>query len=101
MIVNLTTWQSVEALAGFVYSRRHLAIMRQRRRWFHKAAEATTALWWVPPGHRPSTDEAEDRVLRLRPCGPSADSFAFREPFPMPVQTATEVPTSDDWLCPA
>jgi len=28
----------------------------------HQAAEATTALWWVPSGHRPSTDEAEDRV---------------------------------------
>jgi len=67
VIVNLTTWQSVEALAGFAFSGRHLEIMRQRRQWFHQAAEATTALWWVPSGHRPSTDEAEDRVRHLAP----------------------------------
>ncbi len=61
VIVNLTTWTSVEALAGFVFSGRHLAVMRRRRQWFEGAAEAMTALWWVPAGHRPSTDEAEDR----------------------------------------
>jgi hypothetical protein len=35
VIVNLTTWRSVEALAGFAFSGRHLEIMRQRRQWFH------------------------------------------------------------------
>ena len=44
VIVNLTAWQSVEALAGFALSGRHLQIMRQRQQWFHRAAEATTAL---------------------------------------------------------
>jgi len=101
VIVNLTTWQSVEALAGFVFSGRHLEIMRQRRQWFHQAAEATTALWWVPGGHRPSTDEAEDRVRQLRRRGPSTDSFTFRNLFPAPGQTATDVHSGDDWLCPA
>jgi len=101
VIVNLTTWRSVEALAGFAFSGRHLEIMRRRRQWFHKAAEATTALWWVPSRPRPSTDEAEDRVRQLRRCGPSADSFTFRTPFPAPGQTATDLRSSDDWLCPA
>ena len=80
VIVNLTTWQSVEALAGFVFSGRHLEIMRQRRRWFHQAAEATTAMWWVPRGHRPTTDEAEDRVRQLRDTGlpPTASRSASR-----------------------
>jgi len=100
-VANLTTWRSVEALAGFVFSGRHLEIMRQRRQWFHKAAEATTALWWVPSGHRPSTDEAEDRVRQLRRYGPSAGSFTFRMPLPAPGHTATNVHSSDDWLCPA
>jgi len=84
VIVNLTTWTSVEALGGFVFSGPHLQIMRRRRQWFHRAAEATTALWWVPSGHRPSTDEAEDRVRQLRRDGPSADSFTFRTTFPAP-----------------
>ncbi len=84
VIVNLTTWQSVEALAGFVFYGRHLEIMRQRRQWFHQAAEATTALWWVPSGHRPSTDEAEDRVRQLRGHGPSAGSFHVAQALPGP-----------------
>jgi hypothetical protein len=100
VIVNLTTWQSVEALAGFVFSGRHLEIMRQRRQWFHQAAEATTALWWVPSGHRPSTDEAEDRVRQLRRHGPSADSFTLRKPYSASGQAAADVHSSDDWLCP-
>ncbi len=94
VIVNLTTWQSVEALAGFVFSVRHLEIMRQRRQWFHQAAEATTALWWVPSGHRPSTEEAEDRVRQLRGHGPSADSFTLRKPYPAPGQARTCTPAT-------
>lgn len=101
VIVNLTTWRSVEALVGFVFYGRHLEIMRQRRQWFHKAAEATTALWWVPRGHRPSTGEAEDRVRRLRRLGPSADNFTLRNPFPPPDGTEPGARSSDAWLCPA
>jgi len=52
-------------------------------------------------GHRPSTDEAEDRVRQLRGHGPSADSFTLRKPYPAPGQAAADVRSSDDWLCPA
>lgn len=101
VIVNLTTWASVESLASFVFSGEHVAVMRRRRTWFEKAAEATTALWWVPLGHRPSTDEAEDRVRHLRRHGPTPTAFTFREPFPPPGHAAAEVRPADDWLCPA
>jgi len=50
VIVNLTTWSSVEALAGFVFSGRHLEIMRQRRQWFHRAAEAPRPCGGSPAG---------------------------------------------------
>lgn len=101
VIVNLTTWTSVEALAGFVFSGRHLAVMRRRRQWFEGAAEAMTALWWVPAGHRPSTDEAEDRVRHLRRFGPTANAFTFRTPFPDPDRSGEVARSDDDWLCPA
>lgn len=99
VIVNLTTWTSVEPLAAFVFGGRHLEIMRQRRTWFAHAAEATTALWWVSAGHRPSTDEAEQRVRLLRAHGPTADAFTLRQPFAAPGRAAPIV--RDDWLCPA
>lgn len=101
VIVNLTTWSSVEALGAFVYSGRHLEIMRRRREWFQGAAEATTALWWLPAGVRPSTDEAETRVRHLRAHGPTPTAFTFRHPFPAPHEPVTVVRRDDNWLCPA
>ena len=99
VIVNLTVWTSIEALADFVFSGQHLAIMRRRRAWFERAAEATTALWWVPAGYRPSTDEAEDAVRRLRAHGPTPRAFTFRQPFPAPGHAAAVA--EPDWFCPA
>lgn len=101
VIVNLTVWTSVEALADFVFSGGHVAIMRRRRRWFAPAAEATTALWWVPAGHRPSTDEAEDAVRRLRAEGPTPQAFTFRQPFPAPDRVGGPVRYAVDPRCPA
>lgn len=101
VIVNLTTWAGMEELAAFVFSGRHLEIMRRRREWFQRAVEPMTALWWVPSGHRPSTDEAEDRVRELRRSGPTPHAFTFRTPFPAPDAGVTVVRSDDDWFCPA
>ena len=101
VIVNLTVWTSVEALADFVFSGGHVAVMRRRRRWFAQVAEATTALWWVPAGHRPSTDEAEDAVRRLRADGPTPRAFTFRQPFPAPDAVNSPVRYAVDPRCPA
>ncbi len=84
VIVNLSTWTSPEALRSYVYSGLHREILKRRREWFHHVAEATTALWWVPAGHRPTTAEAEDRVRSLRRFGPSATVFGLDGTFPPP-----------------
>lgn len=101
VIVNLTTWSSVQALADFVFSGRHLQIMRARRQWFERAVEPMTALWWVPAGHRPSTQEAESRVRHLRRHGPTVEAFTFRSPFPSPATPEVVARSDDDWFCPA
>lgn len=101
MIVNLTTWASVQALGDFVFSGRHLQVMRRRRQWFQRAVEPMTALWWVPAGHRPSTDEAEDRVRHLRRHGPTNRAFTFRAAFPSPGQPEEVKRSPDEWFCPA
>lgn len=82
VIVNLSTWASVEDLRRYIYSGQHVAVLRRRREWFHRVAEATTALWWVPAGHRPTTGEAEDRLRHLRTHGPTAEAFTLQETFP-------------------
>src|SRR5262249_22400339 len=80
---NMSVWESIEALAEFVYRSRHVEVMRQRRRWF-EAMELYLALWWIPRGHIPTLAEAEERLEHLRRHGPSPDAFTFRTPFPPP-----------------
>jgi hypothetical protein len=85
VIVNLTVWESIEALEAFAYREAsHLAVLRRRREWFERHTEAPTALWWVPTGHIPTVAEALDRLALLRAEGPSARAFTFRELFPAP-----------------
>jgi Domain of unknown function (DUF3291) len=97
MIVNMSTWASLEALADFVYGDEHRAVMVQRRQWFERMA-TYLVLWWVPAGHRPSIDEAKARLGLLEQHGPTPEAFTFRENFPSPgALEATEV--DDGWNC--
>ncbi len=99
IIVNMSTWRSVEDLAAYVYSGEHRAVLKRRREWFERMPEAFTALWWVPAGHRPTTDEAEDRIRHLRAHGPTPYAFTFRETFP-PGGAVAESGQAD-WFCKA
>ncbi|MEU2549062.1 DUF3291 domain-containing protein [Streptomyces roseolus] len=77
VIVNLTVWETREALWDFTYRSGHLEVMRQRRAWFERHVEAHLVLWWVPAGHRPTTEEAVERLAELRAHGPSPRAFTF------------------------
>lgn len=101
VIVNLTTWADTQSLSDFIFSGRHLAIMRRRREWFHPVVEATTALWWVPAGTRPSVDEAEERVRYLRQHGPTEYAFTLRRHYLAPYAAIRGIQANDDRLCPA
>jgi hypothetical protein len=84
MAINLSVWESMEALADFVYRSAHTAFLRRRGEWFERLAEAYLVLWWIPAGTLPTVDEAVARLDRLRRCGPTAEAFTFRRPFPHP-----------------
>ena len=99
MLVNMSTWRSVEELADFVYRTVHRDVMVRRREWFEKMPEVFTVLWWVPAGHLPSVDEAKARLELLRRDGPSPQAFTFRHPFPAPDAVAP-AEVDDDWTCP-
>jgi heme-degrading monooxygenase HmoA len=101
LLMNLSVWESLEALRAFVYRSPHVDVMRQRRSWFESLTEAFVVLWWVPAGHRPSVDEAKDRLELLRREGESTRAFSFRRPFPAPDARAEETlePSTDE--CPA
>ncbi len=98
ILVNFSTWASVEALADYVYRSDHTAYLRRRGEWFERMDEIYSVLWWVPEGHEPTVDEAIERLEHLRSHGPSPHAFTFRHRF----GPDAEATASDDRdACPA
>jgi hypothetical protein len=100
IIVNMSVWQSLDALADFVYRSPHVQVMRDRKQWFEHMREAYMTLWWIRAGHIPTVDEAKERLEHLRAHGPTAYAFTFKRPFG-PRQAEMVPPARDAWLCPA
>ncbi|WP_030759925.1 MULTISPECIES: DUF3291 domain-containing protein [unclassified Streptomyces] len=82
VIVNLSVWETREALWDFTYRSGHLEVMRRRREWFARHVEAHMVLWWVPAGHLPTVGEALERLADLRAHGPSPRAFTFASAYP-------------------
>ncbi|BCL75251.1 hypothetical protein JHS3_09870 [Jeongeupia sp. HS-3] len=89
ILVNMSIWQDVEALHHYVYKTVHTELIKQRRDWFAKMAEAVVVLWWVEAGHRPDAAEAAERLAHLRAHGPSPYAFTFRNTFSAPESAGT------------
>jgi hypothetical protein len=81
MILNLTVWESIEALREYIYRTVHVEFLRRRRQWFVPLDGPSLVMWWVPAGHRPTTDEALQRLDRLTLEGPTPDAFTLTTPF--------------------
>src|SRR5919202_7059852 len=58
MAINLSVWESLEALADYVYRSAHTAFLRRRGEWFERLREVYLVLWWIPVGTVPTLDEA-------------------------------------------
>jgi hypothetical protein len=84
MAINMSVWESLEALQQYVYKSHHVGPLRDRKQWFEKIDGPILVLWWVPVGHLPTTDEAKERLAHLRANGPTPHAFTFRAPFPAP-----------------
>ena len=97
----MSVWESIEALWGFVYDGSHLEVMRRRREWFTRLAEAHLALWWIPAGSIPAVEDIRDRVEHLRAHGPTPYVFTFKHRFPAPSASSQEAIVDDRDPCPA
>lgn len=90
---NMSVWESIEALAGFVYhNQSHRDIMRRRREWFDKL-EFYMVLWWIEAGHMPTLEEGKQRLELLERYGPTEKAFTFRQPYSSPVGDSVEAIT--------
>lgn len=81
VIVNMSVWEDLDALFGYVYRSDHLQVMAQRRQWFEKPDGAFMALWWLPAGRRPTVEEGMARIELLDRQGPTSEAFTFKTPF--------------------
>jgi hypothetical protein len=99
LLINMSVWESIDALGDFVYRSAHRDVMRQRSQWFEKMAEAYLVLWWIPAGTRPTVADARARLDVLRRDGPTAVAFTFRSPFAAPDAAAGDDVVPDDWFC--
>jgi len=84
LAINLSVWESVEALADYVYRSAHVELMRRRREWFERFSTSYVALWWTQAGTIPTVPEAMDRIAQLDRHGPTPKAFTFKHRFAPP-----------------
>lgn len=82
ILLNMSVWETIEALKHYVYRTAHAELLRQREAWFEKFDRTYAALWWVPAGHLPGIDEAKQRLTHLESHGPTQFAFTFGRVFP-------------------
>jgi Domain of unknown function (DUF3291) len=99
MAINMSVWESLEALQQFVYKSAHVGPLRDRKQWFEPIEGPILALWWIPAGHTPTIHEAKQRLQHLEERGPSPYAFTFRTPFPAPDAPSEDVAGLDAQFC--
>ena len=75
MLVNMSEWESVEALERFVWATVHKQFYNRKGAWFERLATPHFVMWPIPGGHIPDLKEAKERLDHLTKRGDS--DFAF------------------------
>jgi heme-degrading monooxygenase HmoA len=85
VIINISVWESVEALEQFTFKSLHTDFLKRRKEWFQQYGKMYFAMWWIPAGQYPSVEEAVARLAYLQENGASEKVFTFREKFAKPL----------------
>jgi hypothetical protein len=98
LLINLSVWETLEALYDYVYRSDHLGPVRDRRQWFERPDGPHLVLWWIPRGTLPTAEEARARLERLAVEGPSPEAFTFKHRFGPPGAGPAPLPLEvEDW----
>ena len=76
-VTNLTVWEDVKSLEQFVWNTVHRQFYERRHDWFEVKFSMDFGMWWVPKGHRPTLEEALERLEHLRQNGDSDHAFGW------------------------
>jgi hypothetical protein len=77
MAVNMSVWENVESLEKYVWQTVHKRFYARRHERFETMAERYLVMWWVPAGHRPTIQEAVERLEHLKMNGSSDHAFSW------------------------
>jgi len=75
--VNLSVWESAEALEKFVWATVHKQFYNRKAEWFERPAKPHLVMWTVDEGHIPNLDEAMARLAHLTAHGDSDYAFGW------------------------
>lgn len=82
--INMSVWESTEALFDFVYRSAHAPVMAERRNYFQRFNGHYQSLWWIRAGTLPSVNDGLSRLWLLDQTGPSPYAFTFKTCYPEP-----------------
>jgi len=77
-LINMSLWESVEALHAYSYKSDHRIVFAARKNWFEPSSTRDLVLWWHPVGSIPSVEEAIVRLEQIRLFGPCEGAFDFK-----------------------
>jgi uncharacterized protein DUF3291 len=87
ILLNMSVWESVEALKSYVYQSGHKEVLRRRREWADRFVGAQSAMWWIRAGTLLEPTDAVARLEALERLGPSEYAFTFQSLVDAPVET--------------
>ena len=77
--VNMSVWETPEALENYVFKTVHVQFYKNRAEWFDLMEKPHMVFWWVPEGHQPTLQEAMDRLQMYEKNGATEDAFGWAE----------------------
>ena len=81
LLINMSVWESIEALHNYTYKTMHAELLRDRKQWFSQLGKPHMVLWWIEAGHIPTTDEAKAKLEMLTQQGATPLAFNFTKRF--------------------
>jgi hypothetical protein len=77
--VNMSVWETPEALEHYVFKTVHVQFYKKRAAWFELMEKPHMVFWWVEEGHRPDLQEALDRLEHYQKHGATEYAFGWAE----------------------
>ena len=77
LVTNMTVWEDVASLENFVFNTVHKQFYDRREEWFEVLGRQHFVMWYVQDGHKPTLDEALERLAYKEKHGDSDHAFGW------------------------